>query len=357
MNRPEGRVAEAVVPPRMGTTQPLSAAELATAVARVAGSACAATVVGCGSMGKQYVEALRALGVRRIRISSRSAGPLEELHGTADGLETVAGGVERLECQPHQDELGIIATPTALLVGAAERLASLGFRRLLIEKPVSLWSHRIEQLADTLERQGVEAVCAYNRVAYPSFHEARARAFQEGGITSCSYTFTELIKPDWPERFPAEELARWGVANSLHVVGMAHGLIGMPSAWTGHRARALSWHPTGAVFVGSGVSTQGIPFSYHADWGSTGRWSIEFHTAVSSYQLCPLERLFRRTAALGEWEEIPLAVAAPEVKPGIVEQVAAMLSADVRPHLPLVSLRDAASLARLGESIFGYADA
>lgn len=357
MSRPDGRLVEDAAPAAAGADRPLSAAELAAAVGRVAGGACAATVVGCGLMGKQYVAALRALGVRRIRVSSRSAGPLEELRGADRAVEVIAGGVEHLACRPQEGELGIIATPTALLAGAAERLASLGFRRLLIEKPVSLWSRRIEALADALERQGVEAVCAYNRVAYPSFHEARARARQEGGITSCHYTFTEMIRPDWPERFPAEELARWGVANSLHVIGMAHGLIGMPSAWTGHRARGLPWHPTGAVFVGSGVSVHGIPFSYHADWGSTGRWSVECHTAISSYRLCPLERLVRRTSALGEWEEIPLAAAAPAVKPGIIEQVAAMLSAEVRPHLPLVSLREAAGLARLGESIFGYANA
>ena len=332
----------------------MSSAELAAAIAAADFSGCAATVVGYGSMGKQYVEALRALGVRRLRVCSRSAGPLEELHGTADGLETVAGGVERLECQPQQNELGIVATPTALLVGAAERLTSLGFRRLLIEKPVSLWSHHIEQLADALEEQGVEAVCAYNRLAYPSFHEARARTLQEGGITSCSYTFTEMIKPDWPQRFPEEELARWGVANSLHVISMAHGFIGLPGAWTGYRSGALSWHPTGAVFVGSGTSDQGIPFAYHADWGSTGRWSVEVHTRRSSYRLCPLERVFRRSAATSDWEEVSVSTFAPRVKAGMTEQVAGMLHPDIRARLPFVSLRDAAALTSYGEELFGY---
>ena len=129
-------------------------------------------------------------------------------------------------------------------------------------------------------------MCAYNRVAYPSFLEAYARASHEGGITSCTYTFTEMIKQDWPERFKPDELARWGIANSLHVMSMAHALIGLPQSWTGHQCGALPWHPAGSVFVGSGISKLGIPFSYHADWGSTGRWSVEVHTAVSSYRLC-----------------------------------------------------------------------
>lgn len=331
----------------------LNATELADTIAKTDFSACVATVVGYGNMGKQYVKALRALGVGRIRVCSRSAGPLEELQGVA-GVETVTGGFERLECHPQLDELGIVATPVALLVAVAERLALLGFRRLLVEKPVSLWSSETERVAETLERQSMQVACAYNRVAYPSFHEVRARVAQEGGITSCTYAFTEMIKPDWPEYFPPEELARWGIANSLHVIGMAHGLIGLPASWRGHRSGALSWHPTGAIFVGSGISKQGIPFSYQADWGSTGRWSVEVHTAVSSYRLCPLEQVYRRTTALGDWENVPVVVFAPNVKAGFVEQVAYNLGLPIN-LLPMSpSLFETAALTRYGEQIFGY---
>jgi hypothetical protein len=270
------------------------------------------------------------------------------------GVETVAGGFERLEWCPQPGELGIVATPTALLVAAAKCLGSLGFRRLLIEKPVSLWSSEIERLAETLENQGVQAVCGYNRVAYPSFHEVRARAAREGGITSCTYTFTEMIKPDWPQRFPPEELARWGIANSLHVMSMAHGLIGLPTTWNGHRSGALPWHQAGNVFVGSGISEDAVPFSYHADWGSTGRWSVEAHTHVASYRLCPLEKVFRKTSATSNWEEIPVTVLAPAVKAGIVEQVAAMMSEEIHRVVPLVSIRQAGILTRYAEELFGY---
>ena len=328
-------------------------AALAAAIAAADCSAASATVVGYGHMGRQYVRALRALGVSRIRVCSRSAGPLEALRGLA-GVETAAGGAERLACRAESGELGIVATPIASLIESVERLVSLGFRRLLIEKPVSLWSSRIERLTEQLERQEVEAWCAYNRVAYPSFHEAHARAIREGGITSCAYTFTELLQPDWTQRYPADTLARLGVANSLHVMSLAHGLIGLPATWSGQRAGRLEWHPTGAVFVGSGLSQRGIAFAYHADWGSMGRWSVEIHTPISSYRLCPLEQLFRRTAAMAEWEPVPVAIFHPEVKAGFVEQVAAMLHPAVRRLVPLVSLREAAALTRFGEAVFGY---
>ena len=330
----------------------LSAA-IAAAVAAQGFADCAATVIGSGPMGRHYVDALRTLGVRRIRVCSRSAEQLAAFHGI-EGMTTVSGGIERLACHAQPEELAIVATPIAVLVPAAERLAQLGFRRLLIEKPASLWSEEIRRLATALEAKGIEGVCAYNRVAYPSFHEAAACAARDGSITSCAYTFTEMIKPHWPTKFPAEELARWGIANSLHVMSLAHGLIGWPASFEGHRTGSIAWHPTGAVFVGSGLSERGIPFAYHADWGSTGRWSVEIHTPVASYRLCPLEQVFRRTSATGEWTELPVTTFAPQEKPGFVEQVAAMLSPQIRALVPVMSLAVTAALTRYGEAIFGY---
>lgn len=326
---------------------------LASAISCADFSGCAATVVGYGNMGRQYVKALRALGVKQIRVCSRSEAALAELRDV-DGITTLGGGFRKIEAELVQGELGIVATPTLDLIAPAKHLAACGYRKILIEKPVSLRADEIQRLADMLEKQGVDAACAYNRVAYPSFHEARARARQEGGITSCTYTFTEWFKPDWLDRFPSEELARWGISNSLHVMSMAHGLIGLPKAWSGFRAGSLTWHPTGTVFVGSGISDRGVPFAYHADWSSTGRWSVEVHTAISSYRLCPLEKAFRRTTALADWEEIPVVTFAPDVKVGFVEQVAAMLCQNIRRRVPLISLQGAAAFAGYGEEVFGY---
>ena len=331
----------------------LSSAELSSEMAAMDYSNHAVTLVGFGTIGRSHFGALQALGIRRIRLCSHASAALQEVAKIPD-VEVVSGGFEQLTCRPEPGELGIIATPTALLVAATERLVALGFRRLLIEKPVALRSEDIAQLAQRLERQQVEAFVGYNRVAYPSLHEIGARASQEGGLTSCTYTFTEMIKPDWTQRFTREDLARWGVANSLHLIGMAHALIGMPAKWSGFRTGAVSWHPSGAVFVGAGISDRQVPFTYHADWGSTGRWSMEVHTPLSSYRLCPLEKAFRRTSPTGNWEDIPVVSVAPEAKAGLVEQVAALLDARVRSLIPLVSLDVAARLTRYAEEIFGY---
>jgi predicted dehydrogenase len=342
--------------PSLRTDRILSSAELATAIEQTDFSGCAATVIGYGYMGRQYVKALQILGVPRVRVCSRSEQPLVELRGT-DGITTVSGGYLKLNACLSPDELGIVAIPIRDLAAAAKHLAECGFRKVLIEKPVSLWSQGIQWLAATLEKQGVEAACAYNRVAYPSFLEARARAKQEGGITSCTYTFTEWAERIGPDRFAGEELTRWGIANSLHVMSMAHGLIGLPASWSSHRSGSLGWHPAGSVFVGSGLSRYGIPFAWHADWGSKGRWSVEVHTSLRSYRMCPLEKLFAKSSATGEWEEVPLGSCAPELKTGILEQAAAMLSQEIRQFVPLLSLEQTADLTKYGEEIFGYPSA
>jgi len=335
------------------TSPVVSSSGLVAAIAASDFSASSVTVVGYGFMGKHYMQALQALGVGQIHVCSRSNEPLEQLNGMP-GVTTTAGGYQALNRPAHSGELGIVATPTADLVSAAEHLADLGFRKILIEKPVSLWSTEIERLADLLDLRGVEASCAYNRLTYPSFYETRVRTDTEGGITSCVYTFTEMIRPDWPELYSAEELTHWGVANSLHPIGMAHGLIGLPADWSGRRSGALSWHPSGSVFVGSGISDRDITFSYQADWGSKGRWSVEVNTREASYRLCPLEKLYRKTSALEEWEEIPVAAFEPDLKAGVAEQVAAMLSAEVHQLVPLISIKQTASLTAYAEQIFGY---
>ena len=304
-------------------------------------------------MGRHYLQALQSLGVGQIRVCSQSEDSLESLRHVA-GVTAKSGGYQLLDWTPSPSELAIIATPTSELASAADHLAKLGFRNILIEKPVSLYSTGIQRLAEAMQHQEVNGVCGYNRVAYPSLIELAHRAESEGGISSCNYTITEIIKEDWEDRFSPDELARWGIANSIHVLSMAHGLIGAPESWDGHRTGSISWHPAGSVFVGSGVSERNIPFAYHGDWGSKGRWSIEAHTAAASYRMCPLEKLFRKESPIGEWEEIPVRSFAPEVKTGIVEEVAGMLSPSVAQAIPLVSLKESVSLTNYAESVFGY---
>lgn len=313
------------------------------------------TVVGYGYMGKEYVKALRALGVRKIRVCSRSAEPLLALQDVSD-VEVVSGGYDKLYEAPLPYEWGIVATPLHDLIGAAKHLVTLGYKKLLIEKPISLFSNFVQDLHTDFQTKGVEAFCAYNRTVYPAFYEVLDRASADGGITSCVYDFTEMIRPNWPEKFPPDELGRWGVSNSLHVMSMAHGLVGLPQDWRAYQGEqsAIAWHPSGSVYVGAGVSDQGIPFSYHANWGAVGRWSVEVRTAAGAYLLCPMEKLQFKKNALDDWEEIPLGIFDADIKAGVLELVASILTPDKITTSQKWDLVRSHKLMAFGEDILGY---
>lgn len=313
-------------------------------ICRESFSGAAVTLVGFGAMGREYFKTLKSLGVRNVRIVSRSA---------KEGV-TFSGGFEKFRETSRENESVILAVPVPELIPAAEHFRELGFRRFLIEKPLSLYSGELERFWENFSGSGIEAFVAYNRVVYPSLLEAAFRADREGGITSCQYAFTERIDRV-PQTHSPEVLRRWGMANSSHVIGMAHRLIGLPKEWKSYRAgNAVPWHPAGSLFSGAGATERGILFNYHADWSSTGRWSVEIHTAKSSYRLCPLEKLFRRTVFGGPWEEIETELFDPALKAGFAEQTAAFLSPEIRKGIPLVSVAESLTLSRYVENVFGY---
>ena len=299
------------------------------------------------------MEALQILGFGNIRVCSRSSGSLESLQGVSD-ITTKAVDYRELDWYARPDELAIIATPINSLCDAAKSLCDLGFRKIFIEKPISLYSVEMQKVVNIFQNKGIQGICGYNRTAYPAFHELRFKVHEDGGISSCNYSITEIVREDWQSRFSTEELARWGIANSIHPIAMAHGLIGLPKIWKGFRSGSMEWHPTGIVFVGSGISDMNIPFTYHGDWGSKGRWSVEAHTEIASYLMKPLEKLYRKESPNGEWNEIPVSIFEPDVKDGIMEQVAALLDPYISDLVPLFSLEESTSLTRYAESVFGY---
>lgn len=333
------------------------AQKIAEKISRTDFSNCEATVIGYGNMGREFVKALQVLKIRKICVCSLSRELLLPLQDFGN-ITAVAGGYKRLKRKPAQNELAIIAIPIADLIPAAQHLRELDYRNFLIEKPISLWGKEIRKFCKIFADANITAVSGYNRAAYPSLLELKHLAEGDGGITSCTYAFTEFTNRIDPKAYTKEEARRWGIANSLHVMSMAHSLIGMPKDWNSHRGAdsAVSWHPAGSVFVGSGISDRGIAFAYHADWGSTGRWSVEVHTKAASYRLCPLEQLSVRYSFKEGWKDIPVTSLAPDVKAGFVEQVASLLNKEIGREIPLIALEEACRLTEFAEDVFGYED-
>jgi len=330
-----------------------SSSEFAALLKKKDFSGSSVLVVGHGNMGKAYVKAFQVLGVQNILVCSRSEKSIESLKGS--GIRTIYGGHIKIKERPGPNDMAVVATSTDNMGEAIRHLMEVGYKKILCEKPVSFWSSEISNLAEEALRNNVDIVCAFNRLAFSSFLEARYLTKLDGGITSCRYDFTELTDRIDFRRYTSNERTRWGVANSLHVFSMAHGLIGLPKNWSSRRSGETPWHPTGSIFVGEGVTKSGVLFVHRADWTSKGRWLVEVQTSKAIYQMSPLEKLSRKKDPLGEWEEVALSTYSKETKSGLLEQVAAMLDDEVRQQVPFFDLQTTSELTRFGEEVFGYA--
>jgi len=306
-------------------------------------------IIGAGEMAKHYAFALSHLHVNDITIISRTKKEPNQFNCKC---EILSGGFEKHLPLIDKKDLVIIATPTPLLIPATKLSIESGQTNILVEKPGSLYHSELSSLMKKLKKQRVRI--AYNRLLYPSFHKLRTLVEEDGGITSCRFNFTEWVHRIPFDKYEKDEYSRWGISNSLHVISMAMELIGMPRTISSFQSGKLDWHESGSIFVGSGISENGIPFSYHADWGGSGRWEIEIITRKNGYRLIPLEELYVCKKGTVSWEAVSLRSSFPDVKPGIGEEISVMLNNKIDDCIPMVSIERAIEYNKLAEKIFKY---
>mgnify|MGYP001162432648 FL=1 len=302
-------------------------------------------IVGFGYMGKEYFKALSEMGIRNVSIIC-----LE--NNVHDMKKIQAESYEKSLPQFEKKDLVILALPTKLLIPAAKLAIKNGQKNILIEKPGSLEQKELKKLR--VKSQDIHIKIAYNRLFYPNLHKLKKLVKQDGGITSCNFSFTEWIHRLEFKKFDKEMLQKWGIQNSLHVISMAMDLIGMPKKISINRKGYLKWHPTGNVFVGSGISKNNIPFTFNADWGSGGRWGIDVITKNNWYRLSPLEELQVCPKKSTNWSQISFKKGFPNVKQGIAEEIAYMLDLKIQKKNEFITLQSAAEFIKLANKIFGY---
>jgi len=147
---------------------------------------------------------------------------------------------------------------------------------------------------------------------------------KDGGVTSFNFDFTE-------RSYAVEKLSQsdkikreWFIQNSSHVIDMAFYMGGWPKKISTYKKGGLSWHPSGSVYSGAGVSETEALFSYHADWDSAGRWSIEIITPKTKLIFRPLEKLRIQKYGSMATEDYPLKDGLDiNFKPGLYKQVEA----------------------------------
>ena len=308
-------------------------------------------IIGAGYIANQYAIALSNLKIKDVTILGKSKENLQKFKEFPN-FEIIDGGYERNLSKIKKKDLVIIATPIEELMNTTKKVIENGHSRILIEKPGSVFKNDLLELKKIIKKEKVRI--AYNRFFYPSFHKLLSLVESEGGITSCKFDFTEWLHTIEIEKYDTKICNRWGISNSLHVISMVLGLIGMPKKISTCQMGSLEWHPTGSIFVGNGISEKDIPFSYHANWGGGGRWGIEVITKENIYRLIPLEKLFVSKKGSIKWEEVNLQNPFLDVKEGIAEEIATMLNDELDKKVGMISLTDAIEFNEIAEEIFGY---
>ena len=248
-------------------------------------------LIGTGDMAKAYAKVLQALNTH-FKVIGRSTDSVQQFrHQT--GIDAISGGLKKALNTYGCPEKAIVAVGVLELQNAARLLAEYGCLEILLEKPGSLNLHELRGLDKLKNEKNSKIWIAYNRRCYESVRELKRRVEFDGGILSLNFEFTEWAHQIKAADFQPEILDKWLIANSSHVIDLAFYLIGQPDEHKSsfyHNGK-LSWHKSSARFHGAGITEQGIPFSYHADWQSSGRWGLEILTEKNKYILQPIEEL------------------------------------------------------------------
>lgn len=308
-------------------------------------------IVGSGWMAEQYSIALSKMKISDVTILSQS---FDKAHNLAQkfNFTPIGGGYEKNLSKIKNVDLVIISLPIHLLLPATKHVMENGYTNILVEKPGSLYNNELLELNSKILTQKIRI--AYNRLVYPNFLLLKELVKREGGILSCNFSFTEWINTINFKNNNSDVYSRWGISNSLHVISMVAELIGFPKKLSTHQSGRFNWHPSGAIFTGSGISEKNIPFSYHSNWQSAGRWGIDIFTMQSMYRLSPLEELFVCKKNSVDWKPVKFKTSFPTVKSGLAEQIMLMLDNDLEKKIPLTTLKKAAKFNKMAEQIFGY---
>ena len=244
--------------------------------------------------------------------------------------EVILGGVELwLKNNSYLDYSAfkvIVAVNEDLLGQISRCLLNAGFRDILVEKPGGLDSNDIKEVQSLAAANAANVYIAYNRRFFSSVLKVKELIANDGGIKSFNFEFTEWghIVKSLPQN--KEILNEWFIQNSSHVIDLAFHIGGSPIEMKSFVSGGEGWHPKGTIFSGAGITDKNALFSYNANWGSAGRWWVEFLTGENRYLMKPMEQLFVQKRGSISVERIELEDDLDaRFKPGLYKQVEAFL--------------------------------
>ncbi len=285
-------------------------------------------LVGPGGIAKDYAKVLKAIGVSSIVIgrNKEKCAAFEKENGIKCIATPIEGYIKTINVA---DTYFIITVNTENLGDVIRKIINNGAKHILIEKPAGINKEDLALTIEALKNKSVTPYVAYNRRFYSSFQKAIELIKEQGGLLSFSFEFTEWAHEYESWNKTKEALEHWLLGNSSHVIDIAFHIGGTPKQMSSFTSGSLSWHPAAEQFSGAGVTTKGVVFSYQANWGSAGRWGVEFNTSMGKLILRPMEKLFFQKRGELTVNEIVIDNKLDlEFKPGLYNQIRAFLNGD-----------------------------
>ncbi len=277
-------------------------------------------IIGPGSMGREYYKCFKDLN-SEIHILGRSKKSFSKFKNVSD----ISTYTDIKEFNSKQDaksfDLCVICVSVEALSENAISAMNMGFKKVLVEKPGSLNKNDLMNLHSISKKKQCKIFIAYNRRYYSSVTKAMELIKKDGGALSCFFDFTEWEKTVLESGINDAVIKNWFFANSTHVIDTVFFLIGRPEKIRFFGRRELEWHEGNSLYVGAGISERNVPFSFHSNWNSSGRWNIEIMTKEIKIILCPTEdlKIVRKNSI--KIEEFKREKVDIDFKPGLYNQV------------------------------------
>lgn len=309
-------------------------------------------LIGAGYMAREYAKVLTAQN-KSFTVIGRSEAKVNEFKELFPEASAFAGGIDAYLNEHKAFEFAIVVSNVESLFANTRLLIEKGCKHILVEKPAALELHELEQLQKLATQNNASVYIAYNRRFYQSATQAQKLIEADGGILSAHFEFTEWVHTIDPTTYSKEALAKWVISNSTHVIDLVFSLIGKPSELHAFvNNRSIPWHPSGAIFTGAGMSEKQIPFTYHSNWKSAGRWSIELLTAEHKFIFAPMEKLQIQKRGTVKVEAYEADYSKDlDYKPGLFDMVDAFYKLNIN---PLCTLEQHISFFQSYNQMAGY---
>lgn len=308
-------------------------------------------LIGSGYMASAYFEVLKYLkqDVLVIGRGEATAKAFEE----KNKHPVIRGGLDKyLASDPKVPECCFLTVDVDYLYDNIVSLLKFGVKKILVEKPGALFQNEINEIAHLSKLCNATICVAYNRRFYSSTRHAREIIEQDGGVVSFNFEITELSQTIDKLNKSRDLKERWLIGNTSHLIDLAFNLGGKPKEINTFTHDSLTWHPSAAIFAGFGLTHADICFSYHGNWKSPGRWSLDILTAKNRLIFKPLEELKVMKQGSFTISEVPLMDNYDrQFKPGIFHQLNEFLSGN---YDNMCSIYDQMEMFGYYEKIAGY---